>query len=80
MAANVLPELIDKKGGSYAATAPRLEPGKFNKWKKCMLCYLMGMEPYYIKCLNDGPYDPKTPEGEIKPDAHWTPDERRIFV
>ena len=78
MAANILPELIDKKGGSYAAIAPKLEPGKFNKWKKRMLCYLTGMEPYYIKLINDGPYVPKTPEGEIKPDAHWTPDERRV--
>ncbi|GKA89932.1 hypothetical protein Tco_0811744 [Tanacetum coccineum] len=29
-----VPELVDKKGGSYSAVAPRLEPGKFNKWKK----------------------------------------------
>ncbi|GJT84110.1 retrovirus-related pol polyprotein from transposon TNT 1-94 [Tanacetum coccineum] len=29
-----VPELVDKKGGSYFAVAPRLEPGKFTKWKK----------------------------------------------
>ncbi|GJZ75451.1 hypothetical protein Tco_0639916, partial [Tanacetum coccineum] len=46
---NDVPQLVDKKGGSYAAIAPKLEPGKFNKWKKRMLCYLEGMEPYYIK-------------------------------
>ena len=28
-----VPQLVDKKGGSYSATAPRLEAGKFNKWK-----------------------------------------------
>ncbi|GKB84521.1 retrovirus-related pol polyprotein from transposon TNT 1-94 [Tanacetum coccineum] len=48
-AVNDVPQLVDKKGGSYAAIAPKLEPGKFNKWKKRMLCYLAGMEPYYLK-------------------------------
>ncbi|GJX86140.1 hypothetical protein Tco_0336914 [Tanacetum coccineum] len=42
-------QLVDKKGGSYSANAPRLEPGKFNKWKKRVLFYLKGMEPYYIQ-------------------------------
>ena len=32
MADNV-PQLVDKKGGAYTATAPRLEAGKFTKWK-----------------------------------------------
>ncbi|GJW94726.1 hypothetical protein Tco_0174398 [Tanacetum coccineum] len=31
---NDVPHLVDKKGGSYAAIAPKLEPGKFNKYKK----------------------------------------------
>ncbi|GKB62367.1 hypothetical protein Tco_0918553, partial [Tanacetum coccineum] len=31
---STVPQLVDKKGGSYAAIAPKLEPGKFNKWKK----------------------------------------------
>ncbi|GKE14136.1 hypothetical protein Tco_1421713, partial [Tanacetum coccineum] len=48
-AVNDVPQLVDKKGGSYAAIAPKLEPRKFNKWKKRMLCYLAGMEPYYLK-------------------------------
>ncbi|GJW88185.1 retrovirus-related pol polyprotein from transposon TNT 1-94 [Tanacetum coccineum] len=43
---NDVPQLVDKKGGSYATIAPKLEPRKYNKWKKQMLCYLMGMEPY----------------------------------
>ncbi|GJS32879.1 hypothetical protein Tco_0531261 [Tanacetum coccineum] len=33
-AVNNIPQLVDKKGGSYAAIAPKLEPEKFNKWKK----------------------------------------------
>ncbi|GKC76947.1 hypothetical protein Tco_1127721 [Tanacetum coccineum] len=61
-----VPELVDKKGGSDSAIAPKLESGKFNKWKKRMLCYLTGMEPYYIKCLKDGPFQPKTVEGANK--------------
>ncbi|GJV85659.1 hypothetical protein Tco_1525557 [Tanacetum coccineum] len=43
-----------------------------------MLCYLTGMEPYYIKCIKDGPYQPKTAEGANKPESQWTPDERRV--
>ncbi|GKE52381.1 hypothetical protein Tco_1487537 [Tanacetum coccineum] len=67
-AVNDVPQLVDKKGGSYAAIAPKLEPGKFNKWKKRMLCYLAGMEPYYLKCIKDGPFQPKTAEGDAKPE------------
>ena len=78
MAENDVPQLVDKKGGSYSATAPRLEVGKFNKWKKRMFCYLNGMEPYYIKLINEGPYVPKTAEGLEKPEAQWTIDERRV--
>ncbi|GKA59928.1 hypothetical protein Tco_0759241 [Tanacetum coccineum] len=57
-----VPELVDKKGGSYSDVAPRLEAGNFNKWKKHMLGYLMGMEPPYIQCIKDGPFKPKTTE------------------
>nr|GFA85857.1 retrovirus-related Pol polyprotein from transposon TNT 1-94 [Tanacetum cinerariifolium] len=73
-------QLVDKKGGSYAAIAPKLEPEKFNKWKKRMLCYLAGIEPYYIKCIKDGPFQAKTTEGDTKPKFQWTPDERRVVV
>ncbi|GKA83687.1 retrovirus-related pol polyprotein from transposon TNT 1-94 [Tanacetum coccineum] len=60
-----VPQLVDKKRGNYSVVAPRLEPGKFNKWKKRMLCYLTGMEPYYIQCIKDGPFKPKTAEDDI---------------
>ncbi|GJS48968.1 retrovirus-related pol polyprotein from transposon TNT 1-94 [Tanacetum coccineum] len=73
-----VPQLVDKKGGSYSVVAPRLEPGKFNKWKKRMLCYLTGMEPYYIQCIKDDPFKPKTVEGANKPEAQWTLDEGRV--
>ena len=43
-----------------------------------MLCYLTGMEPYYITCVKEGPYVPKTAEGLNKPEAQWTIDERRV--
>ncbi|GKD66990.1 retrovirus-related pol polyprotein from transposon TNT 1-94 [Tanacetum coccineum] len=74
------PQLVDKKGGSYAAIAPKLESGKFNKWKKRMLYYLAGMEPYYLKCIKDGPFQPKIVDGDAKPESQWTPDERRVVV
>ncbi|GKG17707.1 hypothetical protein Tco_0372005, partial [Tanacetum coccineum] len=60
-----VPELVDKKGGSYSVVAPRLEPRKFNKWKKRMLCYLTGMEPYYIQCIKDGLFNLKIAEDDI---------------
>ncbi|GJR40306.1 hypothetical protein Tco_1215990 [Tanacetum coccineum] len=45
-----------------------------------MLCYLAGMEPYYLKCIKDGPFQPKTVEGDAKPESQWTPYERRVVV
>nr|GEU86167.1 retrovirus-related Pol polyprotein from transposon TNT 1-94 [Tanacetum cinerariifolium] len=77
-AVNDVPQLVDKKGGSYVAIAPKLEPRKFNKWKKRMLCYLAGMEPYYLKFIKDGLFQPKTADGDAKPKSQWTPDERRV--
>ena len=74
MAESDVPQLVDKKGGNYSASIPRLEAGKFNKWKKRMLCYLTGMEPFYIKCINEGPFVPMTVAGLVKPEAQWTID------
>ncbi|GJS23892.1 hypothetical protein Tco_0452524 [Tanacetum coccineum] len=79
-ALNDVPQLVNKKGGSYAAIAPKLKPGKFNKWKKRMLCYLAGMKPYYLKCIKDSPFQSKTVEGNAKPESQWTPNERRVVV
>ncbi|GJX01229.1 hypothetical protein Tco_0185142 [Tanacetum coccineum] len=45
-----------------------------------MLCYLAGMEPYYLKCIKDGLFQPKTAKGDPKPESQWTPDERRVVV
>ncbi|GJR30154.1 hypothetical protein Tco_1106386 [Tanacetum coccineum] len=45
-----------------------------------MLCYLARMEPYYLKCIKDGPFQPKTAEGDDKPEFQWTPDERRVVI
>ncbi|GKD14764.1 hypothetical protein Tco_1199171 [Tanacetum coccineum] len=73
-----VPELVDKKGGSYSVVASRLEPKKFNKWKKRMLCYLMRMEPYYIQCIKDGSFKQNMAEGANKPEAQWTTDEKRV--
>ncbi|GJW36537.1 hypothetical protein Tco_0059457 [Tanacetum coccineum] len=73
-----VPQLVDKKGGSYSVVAPRLEPKKINKWKKCLLCYLTRMEPYYIQCIHDVPFKSKTTEGADKPESQWTPNEKRV--
>ncbi|GJY24544.1 hypothetical protein Tco_0398202, partial [Tanacetum coccineum] len=73
-----IPQLIDKEGGSYSAVAPRLELGKVNKWKKHMLSYLTGMEPYYIQCIKDGPFKLKIAKGDDTPKSQWTPKERRV--
>ncbi|GJW62646.1 hypothetical protein Tco_0111981 [Tanacetum coccineum] len=66
VAVNDVPQLVDKKGGSYAAIAPKLELEKFNKWKKRMLYYLVGMEPYYLKCIKDDPFQLKSADGDAK--------------
>ncbi|GJW15300.1 hypothetical protein Tco_0019433 [Tanacetum coccineum] len=66
---NDVPQLVDKKGGSYTAIAPKLEPRKFNKWKRRMLCYLAGMEPYYLKCIKDGLFQLKKADGDAKPQS-----------
>ncbi|GJS54227.1 hypothetical protein Tco_0627589 [Tanacetum coccineum] len=42
-----------------------------------MLRYLAGMEPYYLKCIMDGSFLPKTVDGDAKPDSEYTLDERR---
>nr|GEY28369.1 retrovirus-related Pol polyprotein from transposon TNT 1-94 [Tanacetum cinerariifolium] len=54
--------------GRYASIAPKLEPRIFNRWKKRMLCYLTGMEPYYLKCIKDGSFQPKNVEEEFSND------------
>ncbi|GJT92666.1 retrovirus-related pol polyprotein from transposon TNT 1-94 [Tanacetum coccineum] len=45
-----------------------------------MLCYLAGMEPYYLKCIKDDPFQPKTADGDAKPESQWTPNERRVVI
>ncbi|GKC03123.1 hypothetical protein Tco_0994733, partial [Tanacetum coccineum] len=43
-----------------------------------MLCYLTRMEPYYIQCIKDGPFQPNTAEGANKPKSQCINDERRV--
>nr|GEW71650.1 putative ribonuclease H-like domain-containing protein [Tanacetum cinerariifolium] len=43
-----------------------------------MLCYLAGMEPYYLKCIKDCPFQPKTAKGDAKHESQWTPNEKRV--
>ncbi|GJT37871.1 hypothetical protein Tco_0937736 [Tanacetum coccineum] len=45
-----------------------------------MIYYLTRMEPYYIKCINEGPFQLKTAEGAPKPEAQWLNDERRVVT
>ncbi|GJX14724.1 retrovirus-related pol polyprotein from transposon TNT 1-94, partial [Tanacetum coccineum] len=46
-----------------------------------MLYYLARMEPYYLKCIKDGPFQPKTAEDDAKPDFEGPSDtkENRIM-
>ncbi|GKA50645.1 hypothetical protein Tco_0743718 [Tanacetum coccineum] len=44
-----------------------------------MLCYLTGMEPNYIQCINNGPFQPKTAKGANKLEAQWSNDERMVI-
>nr|GEZ59592.1 retrovirus-related Pol polyprotein from transposon TNT 1-94 [Tanacetum cinerariifolium] len=45
-----------------------------------MLCYLAEMKSYYLKCIKDGPFQPKTADGDVKPGSQWTPNERMVVV
>ncbi|GJY98486.1 hypothetical protein Tco_0515396 [Tanacetum coccineum] len=45
-----------------------------------MFCYLAVMEPYYLKCIKDGPFQPKIAEGDDKPESQWILDERRVVI
>ncbi|GKB26662.1 hypothetical protein Tco_0866063 [Tanacetum coccineum] len=45
-----------------------------------MLCYLAGMEPYYLECIKDGPFQPKIAKGDDKSESQLTLDERRVVV
>nr|GEY50246.1 retrovirus-related Pol polyprotein from transposon TNT 1-94 [Tanacetum cinerariifolium] len=45
-----------------------------------MLCYLARMEPYYLKCIKDGPFQSKLAEGDAKHESQWTFNERRVVV
>ncbi|GJS10854.1 hypothetical protein Tco_0367650 [Tanacetum coccineum] len=38
------------------------------------------MEPCYLKCIKDGPFQQKTAEGDDKSESQWTLDERRVVV
>ncbi|GJT22011.1 retrovirus-related pol polyprotein from transposon TNT 1-94 [Tanacetum coccineum] len=78
MAESNVPQLVDKKGGSYSDIALRLEVGKFTKWKKCMLCYLTRIEPYYITCIKDGPFQFNSTDGTPKPEPQWSNDEGMV--
>ncbi|GJS80786.1 hypothetical protein Tco_0730667 [Tanacetum coccineum] len=42
--------------------------------------YWLGNGPYYLKCIKDGPFEPKTADGADKPESYWTSDERRVVV
>ncbi|GJZ88106.1 hypothetical protein Tco_0659888 [Tanacetum coccineum] len=43
-----------------------------------MLCNLARMEPYYIQCIKDGPFQPKTAKGANKPEAQCSNNKRRV--
>ncbi|GJU70994.1 hypothetical protein Tco_1262399 [Tanacetum coccineum] len=39
---------------------------------------LSGWKPITYEYIKDGPFQPKTAEGDAKPESQWTPDERRV--
>nr|GEU56312.1 retrovirus-related Pol polyprotein from transposon TNT 1-94 [Tanacetum cinerariifolium] len=41
---------------------------------------LAGMEPYYLKCIKDGLFQPKIGDDDAKPKSQWTPDEMMVAV
>jgi hypothetical protein len=84
------PVLINSRDHGYITMAPKFEANEFSSWKDRMLLHLVGIEPYLIDVLNNGPFIPKTPRtgpaldgavpGELidKPVEHWTDDDRKV--
>ena len=85
---STIPVLINSREHGYVTMAPRFEQDEFSSWKDRMLLHLVGIEPYLIEVLNNGPYVPQAPitgpvaEGAAntvdKPEAQWTDDERKL--
>ncbi|GJZ39749.1 ribonuclease H-like domain-containing protein [Tanacetum coccineum] len=60
MAESNVPQLVDKKGGSYSAIAPRLEVGKFNDKIKPVINYTIAKDTWTdLVHAHEGPSDTK---------------------
>nr|GEX44788.1 hypothetical protein [Tanacetum cinerariifolium] len=53
-----LPQLLDSRGGSHVTKVPEFEKEDFTSQKIRLLVFLDGLEPYFLKSLEDGPFVP----------------------
>ncbi|GKB23173.1 hypothetical protein Tco_0862574, partial [Tanacetum coccineum] len=51
-----LPQLLDSRGGSHVINVPAFDKDDFTSWKVRFLVFLDGLEPYFLKTLEDGPF------------------------
>nr|GEX05594.1 hypothetical protein [Tanacetum cinerariifolium] len=78
-----LPQLFNSIGGSHVTNVPEFNKEDFTSWKVRFLVFLDGLEPYYLKTLEDGPFVPlsnmSTPTNPLrKPHNQWTYAEARL--
>ncbi|GJX56411.1 hypothetical protein Tco_0286308 [Tanacetum coccineum] len=54
----ILPQLLDSRGGSHVINVLAFNKEDFTSWKVRFLVFLVGLEPYLLKTLEDGPFVP----------------------
>nr|XP_043633232.1 probable serine/threonine-protein kinase nek3 [Erigeron canadensis] len=87
-----VPTLVNTRDLGYVSIPPKFEPKDFGSWKERMLLHIVGVEPYLMTILNEGPYIPTyvqrtpgaTPDAPeivtdlVKPEVQWTEEERKL--
>ena len=86
------PTLVNTRDFGYVSIPPKFDSEDFGSWKERMLLHIVGVEPYLLTILTQGPFVPQTvtyvpastSDGdpiqtmETKAEAQWTDDERKL--
>nr|GEZ48010.1 hypothetical protein [Tanacetum cinerariifolium] len=78
-----LPQLLDSRRGSHVSNVPGFKVDDFTSWKIIFIVFLDGLEPYFLKTLEEGPFIPmpaiSTLENPLpKRQNQWTHSETRL--
>nr|GEZ04465.1 hypothetical protein [Tanacetum cinerariifolium] len=80
---DLLPQLLDSRGGSHITNVPTFDKDDFTSFKIRFLVFLDGLEPYLITTLEDGPFvvmsNLSTPANPLlKRQNQWSNPESRL--